>query len=554
MANSAVDSFIDKEIKKFLYENQNNTIVTRFPPEPNGFLHIGHAKAICLNFNLAKKYEGLCYLRFDNTNPKNENNYYINSIKYDIKWLGFKWDKLSYASDYFEQLITFAIKLIEKGDAYVCSLKDDDLKKYRGNLKKEGKNSPDRNRSIKENLSLFKKMTSGLFKEGSYVLRAKIDMASSNMNMRDPVIYRILKKEKVNGYEHKVFPMYDFAHSLSDAIENITHSICTLEFEDHRPLYNWFIKKIYGYNKSQQIEFSRLNVSYLITSKRVIKYLVEKKIVEDWDDPRIGTISGMRNRGFTANAIKNFCYSLGISKSDSLIHLELLEKYVREDLDRISIRRMAVINPILVSIINLENDEILTGLNHPKRPELGSRKILFSKHIYIERSDFCEHPHKKYKRLTMSNKVRLRYGYVISCQKIIKDNSGNIIELVCSYDKETFNKKPKGYKISGVIHWVSKPAAKRITVVYYNNLFNEKKISSIKDMNEIKKHINHKSKIIFSNCFIEPELLSENISQVRYQFERVGYFFTNKVDMEEHVPIVFKRILELRSKIKIELT
>ena len=543
-----LDNFIDKKIKSFLNNNKNERIITRFPPEPNGFLHIGHVKSICLNFFLAEKYKGFCLLRFDNTNPKKEKNIYVDAIKKDIKWLGFTCDRISYASDYFDKLESFALTLIQNGDAYVCELNHHQIKQYRGTLKIRGKNSPYRNRSIEENLLLFRDMQNGLFKEGDCVLRAKIDMSSSNINMRDPIIYRILS-HKINGnIVSKIYPMYDFAHSLCDAIEGITHSICTLEFEDHRPLYNWFIKKVFNAYKSMQIEFSRLNISNLITSKRIIKYLVDHGIIEGWDDPRIATISGMRNRGFTPEGIKNFCYSLGVSKSESLIKIELLEKYVREDLDNISVRRMAVINPLLIEIINLKKEEDVYGMNHPKNKNLGSRKLKFSRYIYIEKSDFCEKPNKEYKRLTLSNKVRLRYGYVIECKKIIKDKNNNIVKLECIYDKNTLNKKPESYKVSGVIHWVSQKYSKKTDIIYYNNLFLKENLKDVKDMKNLMSYINYKSKEIYSNSLIEPNI--EYSEKIRYQFERVGYFILDEKNSIKNCKFLFKRILSLKNEKK----
>lgn len=539
-----LDNFIDKRIREFLKSNNSKKVITRFPPEPNGYLHIGHVKSMCINHNMAKKYGGLFYLRFDDTNPKTKKKLFAEAIKNDLNWLGFNYDQVSYTSQYFNRLYKFAIKLIKDRNAYVCSLSHENIKKYRGTLIKPGISSPYITRSVAENLRLFDDMKRGQFKEGEHVLRAKIDMSSSNVNMRDPVIYRIIN----NNSNTHIYPMYDFAHSLSDAIEDVSHSLCTIEFEDHRPLYNWFIKKVFNEKKSSQIEFARLEISYNVTSKRKLKKIVENKLVSGWDDPRLLTVTGMKRRGFTPKGIKNFCNALGVSKSKSTIEISLLEKYVREDLEKISIRRMAVIDPILVTISNLKNHVIVEGLNNPKKPSLGYRKILLTNSLFIERSDFSENPSKDYRRLTLNNKVKLRYGYVISCEKVIKNCNGKIIELICSCDLNSLNKKPSSCKVSSVIHWVPKNSAKRINVRIFNYLFKVNNPYKFKTWDELKNVINYDSEKHIKNCYIEPNINKFNCDKVRYQFERLGYFFIDKKADGSHP--TFNKILSLRNEFK----
>jgi glutaminyl-tRNA synthetase len=542
-------NFIREIIDEDLRNNKHSGKVhTRFPPEPNGYLHIGHAKSICLNFGLAKDYKGLCNLRFDDTNPTKEEQEYVDSIKADIKWLGFDWAEREYfASDYFDQLYEYAIKLIKKGKAYVDSLNADEIRQTRGTPTEPGKESPHRNRSVEENLDLFERMKNGEFKEGEYVLRAKIDMASPNLNMRDPVLYRILhKSHHRTGNKWCIYPMYDWAHGQSDSIEKITHSLCTLEFENHRPLYDWFIRELEIY-APQQIEFARLNLNYTIMSKRKLLKLVEEKYVDGWNDPRMPTLSGMRRRGYTPESIRNFSDRVGIAKRENTIDVSLLEFSVREDLNIRTKRVLAVLNPIKVVITNYPDDqtEELEAINNPEDSSMGTRKIPFSKEIYIDKDDFREVPPPKYRRLSPGKEVRLRYAYIISCDKVIKDkNSGEIIEIHCTYFPDTksgsgtSSKKPKG-----TIHWVSAKDAFNAEVRLYDRLFSVEDPEG-EEGKDFKEFLNPKSLEILSNCKLEPSLKIAAPGE-KFQFERLGYFCVDTKYNKDGSP-VFNRIVTLR--------
>lgn len=538
-----IQHIIDEDIKQNKHEGK---VITRFPPEPNGFLHIGHAKSICLNFSLAQEYKGMCHLRFDDTNPSKEEQMYVDAIEKDVKWLGFDWGgNLFHASDYFQQFYNFAIELIKAGKAYVDSLSVDEIREYRGTLQAPGKESPFRNRSIEENLELFEKMKAGEFKEGEHCLRAKIDMASPNLNMRDPVIYRIrFATHQRTGDEWCIYPMYDFAHSLSDAIENITHSICTLEFQDHKPLYDWCVENTSVAGSPKQYEFSRLNLSHTITSKRKLKRLVDEKFVNGWDDPRMSTLSGVRRRGYPAAAIRNMCEMLGVSKTDSVIDLSILEEYVRDELNRVVPRAMCVIEPLKVVITNYpEGEEQLLELPvHPQDESMGKRTVPFSRELYIEREDFMEDAPKKFFRLAPGKEVRLRGSYVIKCEEVIKDSdTGDVKELRCTMDPETLGKKPEGRKVKGVIHWVSCQHAKQVEVRLYDRLFNVENPGLYEDFNEA---LNPNSLNVLPTCYIEPNL-PELKPELSFQFERLGYFCVdNKLSTEEKP--VFNRVVSLR--------
>ena len=501
----------------------NQRVHTRFPPEPNGYLHIGHAKSICLNFGLARENKGKCNLRFDDTNPLKEDLEYVESIKRDVKWLGFDWDdRLYFASDYFEKMYEYAIQLISLGRAYVCDLTASEIQKSRGTLNKPGINSPSRERTISENIELFRKMRNGDFIDGEKTLRAKIDMENSNLNMRDPVLYRILHaKHHRTGFKWCIYPMYDWAHGLEDSIEKITHSICTLEFEDHRPLYDWYLNSLNLYHP-QQIEFARLNLNYTIMSKRKLKELVDKKYVDGWDDPRMPTISGLRRRGYTANSIKNFVDDLGVTKRDSVIDVVRLENSIREELNKCSQRVMGVIDPIKVEIINYPKGqkEILKAINNPEDLKAGKRDIPFGREIFIERSDFIENPPKKFFRLGVGREVRLRYAYFIKCVDLVKDNNGNILKIKCTYDPETLGgKATDGRKVKGTIHWVACDKSVEAEVRLYDRLF------SIENPN---KESNFLDALNVNSCVIKPnaklEISMKNPEKKTYQFERNGYF------------------------------
>ena len=526
-----------------IIDEDNNTnkyggrVHTRFPPEPNGYLHIGHAKSICLNFEISKKYDGKCNLRFDDTNPEKENEEYIESIKEDVSWLGYKWDEIHFASDYFNDLYNFAIKLIQNDKAYIDSSSYENIKKERGTLKEPGKNSKDRERSKDESLKIFKEMREGLHEEGSYVLRLKINMASSNLNMRDPVIYRIKKtKHHRTGDEWCIYPLYDFTHCISDAIENITHSLCTLEFEDHRDLYNWVIKEIDHPNHPQQIEFARLALEHNIMSKRKLVELVDKKFVSGWDDPRMPTISGLRRRGYTPNSIKDFCNRIGITKKNSSIEMGVLENTIREELNLSAGRIMGVLDPLKLTITNYsENEQEI--IKAPVNPNIddSTRDITISKEIYIEKTDFMEKPEKNYFRLSPGKEVRLRHAFNITCNKVLKSNDGEVIGLECTYDPKSRDMK-KGNKVKGMIHWVNANDCLDVKVNIYDRLFLDKNPKDLKNFNE-------KSLITKKNARIESNLKIENLS-IRYQFERIGYFIRDsKSSLDE---ISYNQIVSLK--------
>lgn len=541
-------NFIQDIINKDKESGLINKVHTRFPPEPNGYLHIGHAKSICLNFGIAEYNNGLCNLRFDDTNPAKEETEYIESIKKDIKWLGFDWeDRLYYASDYFDKFYEYAIQLIKDGKAYVCDLNPDEIREYRGTLTEPGKESPSRNRSIEENLELFEKMKNGEFNNGEKVLRAKIDMASPNLNMRDPVIYRIQKNEHHRtGSDWCIYPMYDYAHPISDALENITHSICTLEFENHRPLYNWFIENINIDARPKQIEFARLNLSYTVMSKRKLLELVKNKYVNGWDDPRMPTISGLRRRGYTPESIKTFCSRIGVAKSNSMVDISLLEHCIREDLNKNAPRIMAVLKPLKVVIDNYPEGQVeeFEVENNPEDKSAGSRKVPFSKVIYVEQDDFMEDPPRKFFRLGPGREVRLKSAYFIKCENIVKDANGNVIELHCTYDPESRGgNSPDGRKVRGTIHWVSKQHAVNAEVRLYDHLFNcENPAEALKEAS-LEEIINKDSLKVINNCKIEPSIkeTSENNS---FQFMRKGYFCIDKDTTGDK--LVFNRTVSLK--------
>jgi glutaminyl-tRNA synthetase len=532
-------------------ENGKNQgrVVTRFPPEPNGFLHIGHAKSICLNFGVAAENNGVCHLRFDDTNPSKEESKYAEAIMADVRWLGFDWQENGfYASDYFEKLYGFAQELIKLGKAYVCSLNAEETREYRGTLTEAGKNSPFRDRSVQENLDLFEQMRAGEFPDGAHILRAKIDMSSPNMNMRDPAIFRIRKVDHHRtGDSWCIYPMYDFAHCLSDAIEGITHSLCTLEFEGHRPLYDWILAELKTSCHPQQIEFSRLNLTYTVMSKRKLRQLVDEGHVEGWDDPRMLTVSGLRRRGYTPESIRKFCELIGISKKDSRIDMGVLENCIREDLNEKSPRVMGVLKPLKVVITNYPDDlvEEMDGHNHPKRPEMGKRKIPFSKVIYIEQDDFIENPPKKFFRLGIGREVRLRYAYLITCQQVVKDDeTGEVIEVHCTYDPETRGgTAPDGRKVKGTIHWVSAKHAVQTEIRLYDRLFDKEAPDGEKDV-DFKTYLNPDSLVSLTNSMLEPSM-AEAQQDVRYQFERQGYFYLDSKDSSSD-KLVFNRIVNLR--------
>ena len=522
----------------------NNKVHTRFPPEPNGYLHIGHAKAICLNFNIADEYGGLCNLRFDDTNPIAEEEEYVRSIQEDVRWLGFDWqDRLCFASDYFDQMYEYALQLIESGVAYVCDLTSDQIKEMRGTLNRPGTPSPFRDRSIDENKDLFLRMKNGEFDHGSKTLRAKIDMSHPNMNMRDPVIYRIL-----HAHHHRtkddwcIYPMYDWAHGLEDSIEGITHSLCSLEFEDHRPLYDWYLDQL-GVYHPQQIEFARLNLSYTVMSKRKLKILVEKAIVDGWDDPRMPTISGFRRRGYTPDSIKDFMEEVGVAKRDNVMDVAKLESSLRTDLNKRAMRRMAVLDPLKVVITNYPegSDEYVAAKNNPEDESAGTRDIPFSRELFIEKNDFMEDPPKKYFRLSPGKEVRLKFAYFIKCNEVVKDENGDVVELHCTYDKNTKGGKSNdGRKVKGTLHWVSALHAVSAEVRLYDRLF--KSISPDTDANFLES-INSDSLKVLNECKVEPYLASE-IGEIPVQFERLGYFIRDSKSSKES--LVFNRTVALR--------
>ena len=538
-------NFIRQIVTNDLKENKNKgQVATRFPPEPNGYLHIGHAKSICLNFGIAAEFNGTCNLRFDDTNPEKENIEYMQSIERDVKWLGFEWAGLYNASDYFEQLYDYAEQLIELGLAYVDSLSAEEIRAYRGTLTEPGKESPDRNRSIADNLDLFQRMRAGEFPDGQFVLRAKIDMASPNINMRDPAIYRIRRvHHHRTGDEWCIYPMYDYTHCISDAIEGITHSLCTLEFEDHRPLYDWVLDKLQTPHHPQQIEFARLQLEYTIVSKRKLNQLVTEKHVKGWDDPRMPTLAGLRRAGFTPKAIRDFCERIGVTKQNSWIEMGVLEYCIREDLNENALRAMAVLQPLRVVIENYPDDQVesLEISNHPQKPELGKRNVPFTQVILIEQDDFAEVPPPKFKRLIEGGEVRLRGSYVIKCNEVIKNAEGVITELRCSYDPDTLGKNPEGRKVKGVIHWVSESHSKVAEIRLYDRLFTVPNPDNEENFLDV---INHDSLEVLEGCRVEASL-AEATAEHRYQFERTGYFCLDAIDSVDG-KLVFNRTVTLR--------
>jgi glutaminyl-tRNA synthetase len=541
--NTNPTNFIRQIIDKDLAAGKNQgKVATRFPPEPNGYLHIGHARAIWLNFGIAEDYNGGCNLRFDDTNPEKEEVEYAESIKQDVHWLGYEWANLCYASDYFEQLYQFALDLIRQGKAYVDSQSSDKIRETRGTLTEPGVESPCRARAVDENLDLFQHMRSGEFADGAHVLRAKIDMSSANINMRDPIIYRIRHATHWrSGDRWCIYPMYDYTQCLSDAIEGVTHSLCTLEFEDHRPLYDWVLDQLDVPCHPQQIEFARLNLDYTLMSKRLLNRLINEKHVHGWDDPRLPTLSGLRRRGYTPGAIRDFCARAGITKSQGTVEMGMLENSIREDLDHAAPRAMAVLRPLKLVIENYPGDgnETLTAQNHPKRPELGNRQIPFSATLYIERDDFMEDPPKKYFRLSPGKEVRLRYAYYVTCTDVMKDADGEINEIRCTYDPETRGgSSPDGRKVRGTIHWVSAEHAVDAEVRLYDRLFTVPEPSP----NELSTQINPGSLVVLKHCKLEPGL--REIDQKPRQFERLGYFYPDSDSTEDHP--VFNRTVTLR--------
>ena len=541
-----IRAVIEEDIKT---NKHDGYVLTRFPPEPNGYLHIGHAKSICLNFGIAAQYNGICNVRFDDTNPTKEEVEYVESIKRDIRWLGFDWeDRLYFASDYFEQLYAYAVRLIKDGKAYADSLSPDEIREHRGTLTEPGKDSPYRNRTVEENLDLFARMRAGEFEDGTHVLRAKIDMAHRNLNMRDPVLYRIRHvSHHRTGDKWCIYPMYDFTHCLSDAIEGITHSICTQEYEDHRPLYDWVLDELKTECHPQQIEFARLNLSFTVMSKRKLLKLVEGGSVNGWDDPRMPTLSGMQRRGYTPAAIRNFCDRIGVAKRESIVDLALLEYCVREDLNRVSPRVMGVLRPLRVVIDNYPEDQVeaLDAIYYPEEPHKGSRKVPFSRVLYIDREDFAEDPPKKYFRLAPGREVRLRYAYYVTCEHVVKDEAtGEVIELHCTYDPETRGGWSKdGRKVKGTLHWVSAAHALDAEVRLYDRLFSVENPAGEKD-SDFADCVNPKSLEILTACKVEPSLKGASPGS-RYQFERVGYFCVDFIDSTEDA-LVFNRTVTLR--------
>jgi len=542
-SNFVRDIILD-DLKTNKYQGR---VQTRFPPEPNGYLHIGHAKAICLDFGLADEFGGHTNLRFDDTNPSKEETEYVDSIMEDVKWLGFHWDGLFYASDYFDQLYGWAVQLIQAGKAYVDDLSADEIRKYRGTLTEPGKDSPFRNRSAEENLNLFERMKAGEFADGSRVLRAKIDMASPNLNMRDPVMYRILHAEHHRtGNKWCIYPMYDYAHGQSDSLERVTHSMCTLEFEDHRPLYNWFIQQL-GIFPSQQIEFDRLNLTYTLLSKRKLLQLVQEKRVSGWDDPRMPTISGIRRRGYTPEAIRNFCGAIGVSKTTGSIELAMLEHFVREDLNKRAPRVMAVLRPLRVVIDNYPENQVeeMDAVNNPEDANAGTRKVPFSRVLYIEQDDFREDPPKQYFRLAPGREVRLRYGYFVTCTGIVKNGKGDVVEVHCTYDPATRggNSPPDGRKVKATIHWVSAAHAVDAEVRMYENFFTREDPNRTEEDQDFTVNLNPHSLEVLPQCKVERSLAGA-VAGSRYQFERLGYFCVDR-DSSPGKP-VFSRTVALK--------
>ncbi|OED35413.1 glutamine--tRNA ligase [Chromatiales bacterium (ex Bugula neritina AB1)] len=543
-SDSAPAHFIRSMIEKDVAANKHNKLVaTRFPPEPNGYLHLGHAKSICLNFGIAEEFNGWTNLRFDDTNPDKESEEYMSAIKRDVAWLGFKWKSLCYASDYFDQLYDYARLLVEKGLAYVDSLSADEIREYRGSLTTPGKESPYRNRSPEQSLELLEGMKNGDFNEGEHVLRLKIDMASSNINLRDPAIYRIKKTHHYRTADKwNIYPLYDYTHCLSDAIEGITHSLCTLEFEDHRPLYNWVLEQTQPEGSPEQTEFGPLNLEYTILSKRKLVQLVNSGKVRGWDDPRMPTIAGLRRRGYTPGSIREFCRRIGVTKNDAVIDMLVLENCIRDELNETAERRMAVLEPLKVVITSWPEgtSESLNVANHPQNEALGSRKVQFSRELYIEQSDFAEIPPPKFKRLTPGGEVRLRSGYVIRCDEVVKDENGEIIELRCSHDADTLGQKPQGRKVKGVIHWVNADDSVVAEIRVYDRLFNRPDPLAEEDYMDA---LNPNSLISFIDARIDRTLARAETGSV-YQFERQGYFVVDPDTSPDQA--VFNRVVALR--------
>jgi len=541
------NNFLRGIIEDDLANHRVERVATRFPPEPNGYLHIGHAKSICLNFGLAEQFGGTCNLRFDDTNPEKENQEFIDAIQEDVRWLGFKWQEpVHYASDYFDQLHQWALHLIRSGKAYVCHLTPEQAREYRGSLTEPGKNSPYRDRSVDENLALFEKMRAGEFDEGVCVLRAKIDMAAPNINLRDPILYRIRKiAHHQTGDKWCIYPSYDFAHGQSDAIEGITHSICTLEFEDHRPLYDWLIENLPVPVRPRQYEFARLNLNYTVTSKRKLKQLVDEKIVDGWNDARMPTLAGMRRRGYTARALRQFCDMIGVTRSDGVVDVAMLEFAIRDDLDKNAPRAMCVLNPLKIVITNYPEGqvEMLTAAAHPTRDDLGERQLPFTREIVIDRDDFREEANKKYKRLVLGKKVRLRNAYVITADEVIKNANGDIVEIRATYDAGTHGADPAdGVKPKGVIHWVSATHGKRASVRVYDRLFLHE--APDRGGEDFMQHLNPNALRIIDDCYIEPSLADAK-SEDGFQFEREGYFVADRYDHSTQQP-VFNKTIGLR--------
>lgn len=540
-------NFIRNQILDEIEAGRNDKIVTRFPPEPNGYLHVGHAKSICLNFGLAEQFGGVCHLRFDDTNPAKEEQAYIDAIQEDVRWLGFEWaGNVRYASDYFDQLYAWAQHLVREGKAYVDDLSPDEIREYRGTLTEPGRNSPWRERSVEENLDLLERMRAGEFNEGERVLRAKIDMASPNINLRDPILYRIRHAHHhQTGDTWKIYPSYDFTHGQSDAIEGITHSVCTLEFEDHRPLYEWFLDNLPVPCKPRQIEFARLNLNYTITSKRKLKLLVDEGIVDGWDDPRMPTLSGMRRRGYTPASIRKFCEMIGVTRADGgLVDIAMLYHAVRSDLEDNAPRAMCVLKPLKVVLTNVPEDheEVYEVPGHPAREDMAVRQVPFSRTLYIDQDDFMEEPPKKFFRLAPGKEVRLRNSYVIRCDEVVKDDAGHIIELRCSVDFDTLGKNPEGRKVKGVIHWVSAAHAVPVEVRLYDNLFQVEQPDRDKDADFLE-HLNPDS-LEVCHAFAEPSLARAE-PESRFQFERVGYFCADRHACRDG-NLVFNRTVGLK--------
>jgi len=541
-------NFVEQIVEADLAANTHQGRVhTRFPPEPNGYLHIGHAKSICLNFGIAQNYTGQCNLRFDDTNPAKEDTEYVDSIKEDVQWLGFQWDNIYFASDYFQQLYDLAVQLIKAGKAYVCSLSPEETREYRGGWDGVGKDSPNRDRDVDENLALFERMRAGEFVDGEHTLRAKIDMASPNMNMRDPAMYRIKHiRHHRTGDQWCIYPMYDFAHGICDSMENITHSICTLEFEHHRPLYDWFLDELDIF-RSRQYEFARLNITHTILSKRRLLELVENKHVQGWDDPRMPTISGLRRRGYTPHAIRAFCTRIGVTKQNSTHDITWLEDSLRAQLNKEVQRRAAVLRPLKVVIENFPEGhvELMEAVNNPEDPNAGTRQIPFTREIYIEQSDFMEDPPKKFFRLGPGREVRLRYGFFITCREVIKDDAGNILELRCTYDPETRGgQAPDGRKVKGTIHWVSAEHAVEAEVRLYDHLFQTQDPSDTEEGQSYLDNLNPHSLEVLKGCKLESSLAEAQPGE-RFQFERVGYFYVDTKESSGSKP-VFNRSVTLR--------